>query len=107
MSRRNGWGPMSERVKSPMPSPAEAEDPSAAPAADLCASHTAPRPGDPVARVKHCWVVDEHGRLPALLLEWRRTVAGFQGRVVRPVDAPGVGWVVVEEWLPAAMLEPA
>ena len=28
---------------------------------------------------------DRHGRLPGLLLEWRRVAAGFQGRVVRPV----------------------
>ena len=56
--------------------------------------------------VRHCYVTDVHGRLPALLLEWRQTEGGWQGRVVRPVlehDA----WVVVEEWLPAGLLDPA
>ena len=57
------------------------------------------------SELKHCWVNDVHGRLPALLLEWRRTAGGYQGRVVRPVlDADG--WLVVEEWLPAQLLEP-
>jgi hypothetical protein len=54
-------------------------------------------------RIRHCWVTDEHGQLPGLLLEWRKIAAGWQGRVVRPVlDASG--WVVVEEWLPAERL---
>jgi hypothetical protein len=59
-----------------------------------------PRP--PQAR--HCWVNDEHGRNPALLLEWRRVASGWQGRVVRPV-LDGSAWIVVEEWLPAEQLE--
>ena len=63
-----------------------------------------PRPSTPP--VRHCWVSDEHGRLPALLLEWRRTESGFQGRVVRPVP-DDEGWIVVEEWLPADRLAPA
>lgn len=54
--------------------------------------------------IRHCWVTDEHGRLPGLLLEWRRTGSGWQGRVVRPVLDPS-GWIVVEEWLPAERLE--
>jgi hypothetical protein len=53
--------------------------------------------------IRHCWVTDEHGRLPGLLLEWRQTVAGWQGRVVRPV-LQGGSWIVVEEWLPAGLL---
>lgn len=56
--------------------------------------------------LKHCWVTDRHGRLPALLLEWRRTADGFQGRVVRPVFEHD-DWLVVEEWLPAGLLDPA
>jgi hypothetical protein len=60
----------------------------------------------PLERLKHCWVSDEHGRLPGLLLEWRKVVAGWQGRVVHPVPEPGTeGWILVEEWLPAALLE--
>ena len=54
--------------------------------------------------VKHCWVTDRHGRLPGLLLEWRRTASGWQGRVVRPALEAGE-WIVVEEWLPAELLE--
>jgi hypothetical protein len=45
-------------------------------------------------------VVDERGRLRALLLAWRRLEFGYQGRVARPVGG-GLGGVVVEEWLPA------
>lgn len=62
------------------------------------------RSPDPLA-IRHCWVTDEHRWLPALLLEWRRTVSGWQGRVVRPVLEDGC-WVVVEEWLPANQLSP-
>jgi hypothetical protein len=66
-----------------------------------------PRRGPEV--LKHCWVRDEHGRLPALLLEWRRTASGWQGRVVHPVPEPGQpgGWILVEEWLPAGSLDQA
>lgn len=56
--------------------------------------------------VKPCWVTDKHGRHPGLLLEWRRTAAGWQGRVVRPVLEAG-RWMVAEEWLPAEMLSGA
>jgi hypothetical protein len=56
--------------------------------------------------IRHCWVTGEHGRLPGLLLEGRRTVSGCQGRVIRPVLEDG-SWVVVEEWLPASSLEAA
>jgi hypothetical protein len=51
-------------------------------------------------------VTDEHGHFPALLLEWRQTVSGWQGRVVRPVLKDGC-WLVVEEWLPATVLSGA
>jgi hypothetical protein len=56
--------------------------------------------------IRPCWVTDEHGRLPALLLEWRQTASGWQGRVVRPALEDG-HWFVVEEWLPARMLASA
>ena len=49
---------------------------------------------------------DVHGRLPALLLEWRRTGTGFQGRVVRPVYDEAEGWLIVEEWLDSSLLSP-
>lgn len=64
-----------------------------------------PQPRPETAWVRHCWVTDEHGQLPGLLLEWRRTAAGWQGRVVRPV-LDGGAWIVVEEWLSAERLAP-
>jgi hypothetical protein len=54
----------------------------------------------------HCRVTDRHGRLPALLLEWRRHEDGWHGRMVRPVLEDGA-WQVVEEWLPAGPLDRA
>jgi hypothetical protein len=91
MNKRGSYGSMADRV-------ARSRGVEAAP--------PRPEPGAPVPPVKHCWVSDEHGRLPGLLLAWRRTESGFQGRVVRPVpDADG--WVVVDEWLPADRLSPA
>jgi hypothetical protein len=67
--------------------------------------HGKPAPDGPRAPVvTHCWVTDRHGRLPGLLLEWRRVASGWQGRVVRPVLEAGV-WVLVEEWLPSVLLE--
>ena len=67
---------------------------------------TPPLPEPPAPAVKHCWVTDRHGRLPGLLLEWRCTPSGWQGRVVRPMleDAE---WIVVEEWMPAELLDPS
>ena len=66
-----------------------------------------PRPSQAsTSPIRHCWVVDDQGRQPALLLEWRRVASGWQGRVVRPVrEEPG--WIVVEEWLPAHQLQAA
>ena len=62
-------------------------------------------PESDLPRFRHCRVTDDHGRLPGLLLEWRRTASGWQGRVVRPIlelDA----WIVVEEWISAELIEP-
>ncbi len=56
---------------------------------------------------RHCWVVDgvERRRRPGLLVEWRTTTSGWEGRVVYATSLrPGV-WSLVEEWLPAAQLE--
>jgi len=61
----------------------------------------------PPPALKHCWVVTgPRGRLPGLLLAWRQGPDGWQGRVVHAVLEPS-GWAVVEEWLPAGMLEAA
>ena len=62
-----------------------------------------------VERLRHCWVTaDEHGRVPALPLEWRDTPDGLQGRVVRPVlDMEDGKWRPCEEWLPASSVAQA
>ena len=86
MNKRGNWGPMADRVRG------DGERDSGPP---------------PPSTFKHCWVMDRHGRLPGLLLEWRRTESGYQGRVVRPVREDDTGWILVEEWLPAGLLEPA
>jgi hypothetical protein len=100
MNRGGAWGPMAARVAQPAGSGR-----TTGPASSTGHASSAER-RDPVARVKHCWVLGEAGRLPGLLLQWRQTAAGFQGRVVHPVDDPEEGWMVVEEWLPAARLQP-
>lgn len=56
--------------------------------------------------IRHCWVTSAHGRLPGLLLEWRRTADGvWRGRVIHPIQQDA-GWAVVEEWIEAALLDP-
>lgn len=55
--------------------------------------------------VRHCFVTGRHGRLPGLLLSGTSVqVVGTGG--CRPVFESG-GWVVVDEWLPAGLLDPA
>jgi hypothetical protein len=61
----------------------------------------------PVPRLKHCWVAGPDGTVPGLLLGWRHdSELGWLGRVVRPVRDE-VGWLVMEDWLPADELRPA
>lgn len=60
----------------------------------------------PATAIKHCWVNGRHGRVPGLLLEWRHSDGAWRGRVVWPVDE-GDGWMVVEDWVDAALLGPA
>lgn len=88
MNKRGGYGTMADRLAQTRGEvPVTPAVPSAPP-------------------IKHCWVTDRHGRLPALLLEWRKVASGeWQGRVVRPV-LDDRGWAVVEEWLPAGLLDP-
>ena len=90
----HGYGTMAERIAA-----TKAAAPPPAPPAP-------PRGPEPL---RHCWVRGDQGRLPALLLEWRRTASGWQGRVVHPVpdSGEGGGWILVEEWLPAAALDQA
>lgn len=54
--------------------------------------------------LKHCWVTTRDGRLPGLLLEWRKSDDEWRGRVVHPVQEDH-SWVVVEQWLPAGLLD--
>jgi hypothetical protein len=60
----------------------------------------APLEPTPLERLRHCWVTDEHGRRPALLLEWRQVGDVWQGRVVLPVLEDD-RWEPAEVWLPA------
>ena len=60
---------------------------------------------------RHCWVgdaADGHGvKRAGLLLEWRRAPDGWEGRVVYAANLRAGRWASVEEWVPAALLEPA
>jgi hypothetical protein len=95
MNKRGSYGSMAERVARTTPE---------APAASADA-RTAPAEVPEAPRLRHCWVTDRHGRLPGLLLEWRRRPDGWHAKVVHAV-ADVEGWVVVEEWLPAGLLDP-
>jgi hypothetical protein len=75
-------------------------------AAGTLASRVAGTREPPPPPVKHCWVSGPTGRLPGLLLAWRQGADGWQGRVVHPV-LEGSGWALVDEWLPASVLEAA
>lgn len=88
MGRKNGYGPMIDRVQRSRSVP------------------DVPTPLPPPPDVRHCWVTDQHGRRAGLLLRWERREAGWVGRVSYPAP-DGDGWALVEEWLPAEMLQPA
>ena len=88
MGKRRGL-PLSERVN-----PAAQDTP------------TTPSTEPEAPPIRHGWVTDRHGRLPGLLLEWQQRADGWHGRVVRPIREDD-GWQVVEEWLPAGLLDPA
>lgn len=97
-----GWGrqgsgvPLSERVRvgaepaqhRPGPAPASGE----------------------ICPARHCWVsdaVDGHGvKRPGLLVEWRQVASAWEGRVVYAARSRPDSWLLVEEWLPAALLTP-
>ena len=58
---------------------------------------------------RHCWVADADGhgvKRPGLLVEWRRSEVGWEGRVVYVARLRPGAWQLVEEWLPAALLTP-
>jgi len=57
---------------------------------------------------RHCWVhdpPDAPGTWPGLLVEWRQRNGSWQGRVTYAVTGPD-GPALIENWLPAARLEP-
>lgn len=54
---------------------------------------------------QHCWVNDGRGRRPGVLLEWKSTTEGWQGRVAYAVPSTA-GVRLVEQWLSAATLHP-
>lgn len=66
--------------------------------------------GEDHCPVRHCWVsgaADDLGvKRPGLLVEWRRTDAGWQGRVVYAAELRVGEWSLVEEWLPSTLLSP-
>lgn len=92
MHHRGGGVPLAARVR------ADPSGPSPVAAPELCP-------------VRHCWVaaaVDDTGvKRPGLLVEWRRTAHGWDGRVVYAARLRSGGWALVEEWLPAECLAPA
>ena len=93
----HGYGTMAERIAATKATESAHLSPALTPPT------AAPERGPDSLR--HCWVDHDHGRVPGLLIEWRRTASGWQGRVVHPVrDPSGAGWILVEEWLPAAAL---
>lgn len=63
-----------------------------------------------VCPARHCWVadpVDGRGvKRPGLLVEWRPAAVGWEGRVVYAARLRASSWVLVDEWLPAALLTP-
>lgn len=97
MTRRGAGVPLRDRVR---------RDPAAA------APHP-DAPVDPSGGGRHCWVLDAADRRgvkrAGLLLEWRRSAADgtWEGRVVYAAELRAGRTALVEEWLPAALLEPA
>jgi len=85
----DGWGSLSDRLAA---SGAPTGPPQAA--------------AEPPAVLKHCWVVDSRGKLPALLIGWRQVDGAWEGRVVRPFQTAAGGWLIEDVWLPADQLEP-
>lgn len=94
MTRRGGGVPLRDRVR------ADAGPPQGGPV-------------DPSGGGRHCWVLDAADRRgvkrAGLLLEWRRSeVDGtWEGRVAYGAELRAGRTALVEEWVPAALLEPA
>lgn len=84
-------------------------------AGDVSARPDAPVdvPVDASGGGRHCWVLDAADRRgvkrAGVLLEWRRSPADgtWEGRVAYAAELRAGRTALVEEWLPAALLEPA
>lgn len=62
--------------------------------------------GDDPCPARHCQVLVDGVLRPGLLVEWRRTSAGWEGRVIYARRMPHGGWGQVEEWLSQGSLTP-
>lgn len=94
-------GTMAERVAATQRQ-GHAEPPTEPPAESPADPPEAPGPAVPASPARHCHVAGE----PSLLVEWRRTARGWEGRVLTLVWMDAVGWVTLERWLPAADIWP-
>ncbi len=63
---------------------------------------TSPPPSTQGSPARHCFV----DGAPALLVEWRHGVGGWEGRVLSMIWVDTVGWATVERWLPASEVRP-
>lgn len=92
MNKRGSRIPLADRVRDGRPAVA-----APARSADACPA-------------RHCWVADavdgQGEKRPGLLVEWRRTTGGWEGRVVYAACLRPGDWALVEEWLPAHALTP-
>ncbi len=67
-----------------------------------------PPPVEERAAVLHCWVrTPRDGTRPGLLLGWRREDGRWLGRVAYVLLDPVGRPVLVDGWVPAAVLRPA
>lgn len=58
------------------------------------------------ARRRHCWVEYQTGRCEGLVLQWAQDERGWVALVMYVIPQAG-GDIAVQEWLPAARLQPA
>ena len=65
-------------------------------------SASTPPPSSQGSPARHCFV----DGAPALLVEWRRGVGGWEGRVLSMIWVDAVGWATVERWLPVSAVRP-
>ena len=63
-----------------------------------------------VCPARHCWVADpvddSATKRPGLLVEWRQTEEGWQGRVAYAAELRPGAWALVEEWVDSTRLAP-